>query len=189
PASLHRATYRALPPPSYPGFGQTPRPAGRGSLFARSGHPVLTRAQDIHVLLAATPGRQGAAHPLCRFGASAKRPQDGYGLDPQARDATIRHHHDCPPHLGAPGSTPHPMKRHAQPTSHLLSVKRATSAALCLLACLCGMPTLAVEQAAQAMVLPPEPPRLLDGFEDASPWRAVASDQVSATLRPADGVE
>src|SRR5690606_31197600 len=44
---------------SSPDFGRTPRPAGRGSLFARSGHPVLTRAQDIHVLLAATPRPSG----------------------------------------------------------------------------------------------------------------------------------
>src|SRR5690606_21169203 len=46
-------------------FAGTPRPAARGSLFARSGHPVLTRAQNIHVLLVAIPGRQGAAHCDC----------------------------------------------------------------------------------------------------------------------------
>jgi len=34
---------------------------------------------------------------------------------------------------------------------------------------------------------PPEPPRLLDGFEDASAWRVVASDQVSGSLRPVAG--
>ena len=81
------------------------------------------------------------------------------------------------------------MTRNAQPTSHRLSFKRATSAALCLLACLCGMSALAAEQAAEAMVLPPEPPRLLDGFDDASTWSVVASDQVYAALRPAEGIE
>src|SRR5690606_31818738 len=71
-----------------PGFGLTPRPVARGSLFARSGPlrgparrsapgarvdarhaaqaiqalPALTRAQNIHVLLVAIPSRQGAAH-------------------------------------------------------------------------------------------------------------------------------
>src|SRR5690606_17332146 len=44
------------------GFGPTPRPVDRGSLFVRSGHPALTHAQNIHVLLFATPGRQGTAH-------------------------------------------------------------------------------------------------------------------------------
>src|SRR5690606_36538361 len=43
------------------GFGPTPRPVDRGSLFARSGHPAPTRAQNIHVLLSAIPGRQDAA--------------------------------------------------------------------------------------------------------------------------------
>src|SRR5690606_33262482 len=38
-----------------------PRPVDRRSLFARSGHPALTRAQNIHVLPFATPGRQDAA--------------------------------------------------------------------------------------------------------------------------------
>src|SRR5690606_10568270 len=33
-------------------------------------HPAPPRAQDIHVLLAATPRRQCAAHPICWFGAS-----------------------------------------------------------------------------------------------------------------------
>ncbi|GAB3318485.1 discoidin domain-containing protein [Luteimonas notoginsengisoli] len=32
-------------------------------------------------------------------------------------------------------------------------------------------------------------PRLLDGFEDATPWRVVASNQVSGTLRVADGAQ
>src|SRR5690606_6700207 len=50
-------------------FGPTPRPVDRRSLFARSGHPVLTRAQDIHVLLSATPGRQGANR--CDWGCNA----------------------------------------------------------------------------------------------------------------------
>src|SRR5690606_22239438 len=50
-------------------------------------------------------------------------------------------------------------------------------------------PALAVAPAPAAVVPPPEPPRLLDGFEDASKWRVVASDQVVAALRPAEGVE
>src|SRR5690606_16753599 len=45
-----------------PGFGRTPHPVDRGSLSARSGHPALTHAQNIHVLLPAIPGRQGTAH-------------------------------------------------------------------------------------------------------------------------------
>src|SRR3546814_11235328 len=32
-------------------------------------------------------------------------------------------------------------------------------------------------------------PRLLDGFEDATPWRVVTSNQVSGELRVADGAE
>src|SRR5690606_35469934 len=51
-------------------FGSAPRPAGRGSLFTRSGHRALTRAQNIHVLLVATPGRQDAAHRSCCCDAS-----------------------------------------------------------------------------------------------------------------------
>src|SRR5690606_20859019 len=35
------------------------------SLFTRSGHRALTRAQNIHVLLVAIPRRQGAAHASC----------------------------------------------------------------------------------------------------------------------------
>src|SRR3546814_14508485 len=32
-------------------------------------------------------------------------------------------------------------------------------------------------------------PRLLDGFEDATPWRVVTSNQVSGELRVADGAD
>src|SRR5690606_15377873 len=56
--------------PASRGFGPTPRPADRGSLFARSGRPALTRAQNIHVLLSAIPGRQGAAPRRSRCDAS-----------------------------------------------------------------------------------------------------------------------
>ncbi|MDH5833840.1 discoidin domain-containing protein [Luteimonas sp. M1R5S59] len=35
----------------------------------------------------------------------------------------------------------------------------------------------------------PEPPRLLDGFEDPSPWRVVTSDQVSGSLRTVEGAQ
>src|SRR5690606_6926982 len=78
------------------GAGPTPRPVGRGSLFARSGPlrgparqsmpgahvdarhaaqaihalPALTRAQNIHVLLVAITGRQDAAHRCFRCDAS-----------------------------------------------------------------------------------------------------------------------
>src|SRR5690606_20694366 len=52
------------------------RPGAARRAFARTrgsaaqavrAHPALTRAQDIHVLLAATPGRQCAAHLLCEI--------------------------------------------------------------------------------------------------------------------------
>ena len=33
------------------------------------------------------------------------------------------------------------------------------------------------------------PVRVLDAFDDASTWRVVTSNQVSAALRPVDGVE
>src|SRR3546814_7279134 len=50
-------------PVTHAGSGGSPCPAGREPLFPRSGHPALTRARAIHGALAATPGRQGPAHP------------------------------------------------------------------------------------------------------------------------------
>src|SRR5690606_804241 len=44
------------------GVNWTPPPVDWGPLFARSGHPAPTRAQNIHVLLVAAPTRQCAAH-------------------------------------------------------------------------------------------------------------------------------
>ena len=35
----------------------------------------------------------------------------------------------------------------------------------------------------------PAQPRVLDGFEDAAPWRVVASNQVTGSLRQVDGVD
>ena len=54
-------------------------------------------------------------------------------------------------------------------------------------ACLCAVGPLA----AQALpdLFPVEPARLLDGFEDPTPWRVVASDQVSGSIRPAPGAD
>ena len=70
----------------------------------------------------------------------------------------------------------------------ILPVLRCGVAAAAV-ASLCTAPALAATPVPDAIAFEPEPPRLLDGFDDPSLWRVVASDQVSASLRVAEGVD
>ncbi len=66
------------------------------------------------------------------------------------------------------------------------AIARAATAMLLVASWLCA-PVALSTSLAQDPAAVPEPPRLLDGFEDPAPWRVVASDQVSGSLRLAEG--
>lgn len=84
---------------------------------------------------------------------------------------------------------PHPtMTDCRRPRRFRFAHPRHMAATCGLLACLWAMPALAMQEEPDAHASAPEP-RLLDGFEDASPWRVVASDQVLGQLRTGAGAE
>ena len=68
-------------------------------------------------------------------------------------------------------------------------VRILAKALLAFAACASAATVAAAPHVADEAVFVPEPPRLLDGFEDAAPWRVVASDQVSGSVRTAAGAQ
>ncbi|WP_262378741.1 discoidin domain-containing protein [Luteimonas viscosa] len=64
---------------------------------------------------------------------------------------------------------------------------RAFAFAILVAAWLFGPAPAFAQASLPALELPPEPPRLLDGFDDPAPWSVVTSDQVSGSVRLVEG--